>query len=45
MVEIADGLDELRALRNQCDYNDVVPDLLSIVSDALLESAAVIQQL
>jgi hypothetical protein len=43
MVEVADSLDDLRSWRNLSDYSDVVPDLRSTLSDALRESAAVIQ--
>jgi hypothetical protein len=37
MIDIADSLDDLRAWRNECDYNDAVPSLSSTLGDALRE--------
>lgn len=43
--DIAGGLDELRAWRNQCDYDDVVPQLEMMVDWALQSADGVLGQL
>jgi hypothetical protein len=45
MIDVAERLDDLRAWRNEVDYNDIVPNMPSTLSDALRESAAVIHRL
>lgn len=45
MRSVAVSLGDLRRWRNACDYDDVVTSLPTMVSDALKESASVIQRL
>lgn len=41
---VAAHLRELRAWRNQCDYDDAVPNLATLVSAALARAASVLSQ-
>ena len=45
MQPIATLLRDLRQWRNECDYEDVVPTLTTMVGHALRDAAAVIQRL
>lgn len=41
---VAASLRDLRAWRNQCDYDDTVPNLNTVVSAALSHAASVLSQ-
>jgi hypothetical protein len=45
MRQVAHLLGRLRRRRNQCDYDDIVPRLPTMVSDSIREAAAVINRL
>ena len=45
MRQVARALGRLRGWRNECDCDDVVPTLPTMVSNALRDAAAVIQRL